>query len=723
MFSFSKKEEKKSSSTSIHSSSLQNLVAKAVGLIRRQGEDRNQFVYPEYDLEEIKTAIEADSYIKQAVTKYTYLIYKAGVKLDSENKEAIQYVKKRLKIISYATDKPFELLMQEIADDLYRFSNAFLVKSRQEWSIVSLKAEPIGGSTFQPVSGYFRIDPASVSIKRDENGVIKEYRQIVDGKEKIFKPENVVHMYFDRGPNDAFGMPRIAAALEDVKLLRKIEGNVISLIYRFSLPIYHWRVGATGVGQSGTQSEIDKLRMELERMADDGSIITNERVDVATIGAEGSAIDVTNYLNYFERRVFTALSVSDSQMGRGTTAGDADAMESRAHDVIKFVQRIISIFVENEIINELLLEGGFDPILSEDDAVNYIFNEIALDTRIKLENHEMLKYQSNLTTLEEARRAIGKKEEVDEERLYARLITDQSSANTIEKQTESSIQILQEQAKVDAAAAEKAAQTAEKIADKTAKAAAQQGAVQNGQNKNNGNGKVASNTPNNDIATRNRPTNQHGTTSVNVKEADDGELIAQKRLEKNKKDFQSVYNKFDLMRTDLVKHQNKGFDDFDEIIKISKDALLKEINALIENASHTGSTRCINDHKLKERYSIKALTMSEAKKHAREKVSTLLNDIQSLIKKGEDVQAVFSSLEYRLRFLMEYIIPKTYWYSYAQTARQLGTKKIYVQFGDSEDREEHEATIDTARVDFNEIPAYHSYCSCRLSLKKEGVTA
>ena len=81
-------------------------------------------------------------------------------------------------------------------------------------------------------------------------------------------------------------------------------------------------------------------------MALDGTVITNEKTNIKAIGAEGTALNAEGYLKYFENRVFSALGVSESQMGRGGAKQDADSMESQAHDTVKHIQRTMSIFVQ-----------------------------------------------------------------------------------------------------------------------------------------------------------------------------------------------------------------------------------------------------------------------------------------------------------------------------------------------------------------------------------------
>lgn len=64
------------------------------------------------------------------------------------------------------------------------------------------------------------------------------------------------------------------------------------------------KIGIPETGMMATDKEIDDAKTEIEKMQNDGIIITNERTDFKSIGAEGEAIDVSSYLSYFEKRVF-----------------------------------------------------------------------------------------------------------------------------------------------------------------------------------------------------------------------------------------------------------------------------------------------------------------------------------------------------------------------------------------------------------------------------------
>ena len=88
------------------SAKKKNFFIKAIGLINNSPIGRDTLVAPEYNFEEIRRAIETDSYIKITLDKHSRLIYKAGYYLKSENEEAIKYLKTRFRLMSYSTGIP-----------------------------------------------------------------------------------------------------------------------------------------------------------------------------------------------------------------------------------------------------------------------------------------------------------------------------------------------------------------------------------------------------------------------------------------------------------------------------------------------------------------------------------------------------------------------------------------------------------------------------------------
>lgn len=645
---------------------------KAVGYVNNNTYRRERFQRCEYNLAEIRDASEADSYIKIALTKYSYMIYKAGWTLKSENQEAIDYVMYRWRLMSYQTDKPMDILFQELADDLVRYSNAFLIKARVDKMPINCKVKAKGiDSTGRPVGGYFRVDPASIKIKRDKHGNILKYEQGKGEEKKQWGKEDVIHIYMDRDGNNAYGTPRIIAALDDVKLLRKIEGNMVALVHRFSMPLYHWKIGVPQPGFQATDPEIAKAKREVESSSLDGLIITNEKTEIKAIGSEGSAMNMAPYLEYLENRVFSALGVSASQMGRGGAKQDADSMEQQIHDTVKYIQRILSTFIEWQIINELLLEGGFD-IFEPVNRVEYVFEEISLETKIKKENHEMLKYQSNVTTFEEGRRRMGLRDiPDDEDRLYQRMIMDKSSLDQIDRNGEWQEKL----AHINAAS--KAASGSGSSSTSTSKAKAR-----------NTSGKKQ---PNKAATNNNRPQNQHGTHSARVKE---NALLLNKLY----------YNIPEITESNIQNYKMILFNEFNRILQMES---LEAINsAIIEINESYDDYHCLPNM---------ALNYDKLNSQIKDDLLILLNDIKEEYDSNNNINDCLMNNYYKLDNLIDYYYQKVHNYAFIKTGEQVGID-VYIKLYDNECYE----TVDVQEMSMTTL-LETKYDNCVLTFNKSEV--
>lgn len=385
-------------------------------------ENTRDFVAPDIDFDEINLAIDADSYVAQAIERYRELMFKAGWDLVGSNPRAVRYVRDRLNIMAEATELPTEMLWMEMADDLVTYANSVVIKTRDPdfpWPR-GMRVIPI--SNRGPVVGYFPVNIAQMSVRRSKNGVIRRWRQEVGNEYREFNPEDVVHIFYRRRKGEPFGRPFLTAAISDVRALRQAEEQVLRLIYRNLFPFIHAQVGNDEV--PGTDAEITQVQQVIDSMELEGGLATSERVKLNPVAVD-QIIDAYNYLLYFEKRVFTALGVSDVLMGRAATASRASAenLSVEMRDRIKALQRILSLGIDNFIIHELLLEGGFDPITNPRDDVDFVFNEIDLDAKIKSENQAVFLYQHNAITEDEMRARIGKDPITDRSKLYLNLVT------------------------------------------------------------------------------------------------------------------------------------------------------------------------------------------------------------------------------------------------------------------------------------------------------------
>lgn len=377
---------------------------KRVGL--RMGDITSKdFEDPEFDLTEIQTGYNADSYIRQGVDKYVDQIFKEGYEFYGKNEQAVEYIKLRLAFIAEATRTPTTQMLTDIAEDVVKFSNCFLAKVRvKDINVLppGINIQGIGGA--QPVAGYFCINATTVKMKRDKTGVCTGYQQEVDGGDKPvkFKPEDMVHFFFKREKGNAFGTPFLWPVLDDVRALRQAEENVLRMMYRNIHPFNHISVGTDEI--PGTEAEIEQVQDAVNNMDVEGGIITSNRVIIKPIASD-KVVDAEPYLKYLEARVFSGMGIPAILFGRGDTSNRStgDNMTSEMSDRIKAIQRTIEAIFNDFIIKELLLEGGYDPVLNPDDEVLFQFRENDMDSMIKFQNHVIFKFEHNAITEDEMR--------------------------------------------------------------------------------------------------------------------------------------------------------------------------------------------------------------------------------------------------------------------------------------------------------------------------------
>ena len=670
-------------------------LGKLIGLTRS-----DTFYRCEYDLREIKAAAETDSYLRMAIKKYTELFIKSGYVFKGKNDEAVTYLEQRFRIMSYMSDQSFDLLMKETAYDLVKFSNAFWVKSRVE-KIPFIKATGIMKNE-QVVGGYFRVDPDSMQIKFDKKGQVIGYKQVTEsGNEKKFDVDDVIHFTFDRDPGSVWGVPRWIAALEDIRILRKIEGDALSLLYRYALPMMHAKVGLQQAGMQGTEKEVEDTRNVIEHTPPDGVLITTERVDMSMIGAEGNAVDMVPYLNYFENRVFTALNTSQAMMGRGGSKQDADSMEEQIHNAVKDNQAMFATQFQHAVIAELLLEGGFNPILDDEDIVSLKFNEINLDTKVKLENHEVNLFQSNAITFEELRKELGyRSDDVDESRLYANMLEQANQIEQIDLNHDHAMELAQLTSDLAIKQTKVAAQVAPKPAGtSSSSSSSKSGSDKNRSNytkKNTGNGKTTNTSRHNGtVKSNDSPSNQHGTYSAKVKESAPVVDALYEELHTNGDNLKDIETKLKIVAKDITEMAARDG---------ARDAFVAiDPGKVPEKIELTPKSPVLTEF----------VNMNLASFFRDIKTGSRNNGARSALKER------FEQEKYRLHYLMDLVSRKAYWYSYAKTCNSQGVKAVRVKCREGSRHAAMDGkVVNTNQFNLNDIPGFSSNCTCALEIMK-----
>lgn len=399
---------------------LKKINSKSISYTERH---RGMWFRPEYDLGEIQIAQDTDSYLFKSIQKKKNRFLIAGWDIVGQDQEIVSYMKRRIKEIEYVSKKPFELLMTETFTDICRYSNAMWVKVRNKYSSSGKEREEVGGKKVEPVAGYFILPFETLLFKTKRNGDIKKIQQKTpSGDYKEFFPTDVIHFYDNKKPGFAMGTPELVPVLDDIALLRRLEENVESLIESNLYPLFHYKIGSDAYPERYSPSgvkESDIVRSTIEYMPAGGVYISDHRHKIDAIGSEGRALRIEGYLDYFKKRVFAGLGISSVDMGEGDTANrsTANTLSKSAIQDVEAIQKMLKIFIEFFVFDELLMEGGYDPI-AEENKVEIQFGVIDKEERSKTENQTIQLWLNNLITETEARKNLGMSPDLELEKTH-----------------------------------------------------------------------------------------------------------------------------------------------------------------------------------------------------------------------------------------------------------------------------------------------------------------
>jgi hypothetical protein len=665
-----------------------------VGLADNGRAGSDEFESPEWNFDEITAAYGVSSYCRQALDKYIELMFKEGYVFTGPNPEVVDYIRKRFRIMAIATGIPVSQFFIEMAEDLVKYANVFIVKARQKNNKgLQMQGKNLAGvSGKTPIAGYFLLNPTTITIQRDEHGTVKKYRQEMPGvSEPIeFNPEDIIHIYYKRDRGKAFGQPFVWPVLDDIRALREAEESVLRLLYRHLFPLYQYKVGIPQPGYEADEEEILAVRSMIESMPTDGGIVTPERHEIKVIGAEGEAIKAGEYLKYFEARVFTGLGVSATMMGRGDTANrsTADNMTSEMHDRIKAFQEVLSTFVNEFMIQELLLEAGYDPLENEEHRVFFRFNEIDTELKIKKENHAVYKYEHNAISEDEMRAEIGLDPVTDRAKMYM---------NTVQIPL-----------------------------------------AQAGVKPGNGN-KVGSGSD--DTDNKNQPQNQHGKrqgpkTKEMTEAAEPKSLLEELEYDAY---LAKLHANYEACLSDVLRVIEKHFDNEG---KLSPNNTIDKVQDVLEalrlHSMKTAEKSFTGAFSIGVREAMNDLGASNAPSVGYEGARFVLTDKHEELfaKLGEEIErrvknavetsergripvkirSIFDSLKYRLDFIASTELMYSYNLGYAMAAKELGIDVLTVKSEQGCDTCSKETSIDLTQPNYvARIPPFHTKCRCVLT--------
>lgn len=384
----------------------------------------DQWNDPEFDFKKIAMCLATEGLFRRAVDKYVELIWRNGYALRGDDPIAVQYIIERFRQMAMVSGTPTEIFNRSMSQQVVTYNNCFLEKVRSVEASGGRVRVTFNRKELKPVAAYFVVDATSIRISKNEHGKIKHYTQNIrkEGvKNPRWTPVNMIHMVKDREAGLTFGTPMVAPVIDDIQALRRMEENIEMLVFNHSIPLYQYKVGSDE--HAPKKTALLTARSTVREMPSEAMLITPYDHEIVAIGAEGRALRCEGYLEYYKNRIFAGLGVSEVAMGYSGSASRsaADTIEKGMYNTTREFQNIIKIYMETEVISELLQEGNFDPYESK---VEWFFPEIDIADKVRFENHIINLYNGNLLTESESRSEIGREPVSDEERaeLYFSLV-------------------------------------------------------------------------------------------------------------------------------------------------------------------------------------------------------------------------------------------------------------------------------------------------------------
>ncbi len=666
------------------------VVAKVYESFRKVTQKRNYSLeYPDVKLTTIKAALKVEGYFRRAKDRYIEMIWRNGYDFIGKNKRAVKYVKRRFEEIAYITQKPTNVLFEEICEQLVPLYNCFIYKVRKEGSS-SGRQRKYFGKKVNPVAGYFILDPTRVRVKTDNNtGKIIGY-EYVDEAWQVVEIRNIdwrdlVHIAIDKAPGAFYGEPAAATILDDIRALRRMEENVEILVFQHTIPLYHYKIGSP---EKPTQpGEVETTRTEVESMLTQGMLITPDRHDITAIGVQREALNVENYLEYFKARILTGLGHSTTSLGEGggVSRATASVLEKAVLDAARRFQKVIKTYMDDFLIQELLLEGGFD-IFDDEQRVELFIPEIDLDSKIRKEFHTLQLYQGNLLTEDEARKDMGRDSMTagDRKKTYFELV----------------------------------------VKPRALILAVDEPWLATGGGKKSTGG-AAGNTGGSG-ANREAPQNQQGVKKVGTTartQGADSEIIDDISKDANgiMQEYETKFiGEYDAVLEDILEMiKEDSFNSGKISLGLSKQFVIDEgskqiiaaYKAGVELAGFNVLIPVEADLKLMHTLNIKAIDSFYI---------DLVDRITNSDKTEKDVLNVFESQKYRIGFIVDWFIKKSYWLGIASSLGAQGHDSVLVKCVNSDSNDichSYSKKVNLKKFSLDQIPPYHSKCECSLELQ------
>lgn len=396
---------------------------------------RAKIIQPEYDFNEISKATDTDGILRSSRDKQLVCIVKDPWTLGGKNPKTVAYIQRRLQEISQMSELSFSMVLRSCAQDLIEFGNFFLYLHRKE-EFSTGRVAIIGGKKIDPIAAIHPLDITTMRPVLGDTVEIRGWYQTLenpslwstkfmgrlaplgsDTSSIKYDRREIIHGYAWRRTGFIFGTPPAVPVLDDVRALRRLEEISEIVAHRHAFPLIHIAVGTEKIPVKKLpdgSTEIDVARDAYDALKMEGALITSERAKVTAITTK--PLDLKPLLEHFTNRIVTGLGLSDTDIGRGSSAnrGTATVLVKSLLERCSELQQIISDFILTQLFDVLLTEGGFE--VTPENRVYLRFSAVDLERMMELGNYAANLYNSHCLTENEMREIMGRDPITEKER-------------------------------------------------------------------------------------------------------------------------------------------------------------------------------------------------------------------------------------------------------------------------------------------------------------------
>lgn len=327
------------------------------------------------------------------------------------------------------------MLVRDLVNDYVLYGNAMWYLYRDIENSYGNPYIDFDGKQTKPISAVFNVPIRFVSYDVNNNRyVIDEdiYEQFADisvyrtseeelvySQNKAIDNKNIIHIKSEDN-GEIFPGGFQSRALNTLVILASLEDIAEDMLENRQFYVTIYKVG--NKEKPGTQEDIAIVKQSLENEPEGGILVIpgNHDIDIKNMSSLG---DIKQYMDYFKTKLLNELGISSIGMGEGGQANRATAEEANSitYDLVKSIQDTFAQQFNFYFLRQLLKEKkGFDKKnifkLSDEELPKIIFPEPDSSLMVKLNTHEIYKFEHSIQTEDETRRNLKMPQLTEEKR-------------------------------------------------------------------------------------------------------------------------------------------------------------------------------------------------------------------------------------------------------------------------------------------------------------------